>query len=158
MSCSKDWSDWITILFPDTISYHKKLQRHVTIFLIFSLQSLDVRRFDDINESQSQSVDEQNPTSVTTKTLSDICPFDVNLDFITVACRIQDTAITQILIFFPLSRFYPCHVGFGTQLKGLNFPGSQNTQFCRLVVNRSRHLLKPVRTYMKVLNVVPESV
>ena len=31
------------------------------------------------------------------------------------------------------------------QLKGLNFPGSQNTQFCRLVVNRSRHLLKPVR-------------
>ena len=31
------------------------------------------------------------------------------------------------------------------QLKGLNFPGSQNQQFCRLVIHRSRHLLKPVR-------------
>ena len=31
------------------------------------------------------------------------------------------------------------------QLKGLNFPGSQNPQFCRLVIHRSRHLLKPVR-------------
>ena len=31
------------------------------------------------------------------------------------------------------------------QLKGVNFPGSQNPQFCRLVIHRSRHLLKPVR-------------
>ena len=34
------------------------------------------------------------------------------------------------------------------QLKGLNFPGSQNSQFCRLVIHRSRHLLKPVRIYL----------
>ena len=38
------------------------------------------------------------------------------------------------------------------QLKGLNFPGSQNAQFCRLVIHRSRHLLKPVRriNYIKL--------
>lgn len=36
---------------------------------------------------------------------------------------------------------------FDPRLKGLNFPGSQNTQFCRLVVNRSRHLLKPIKRH-----------
>ena len=33
-----------------------------------------------------------------------------------------------------------------TQLKGLHFPGAQNTHFCRVVLKRSRHLLQPVRS------------
>ena len=51
--------------------------------------------------------------------------------------------IMVLIILSPLSNLTtPLYM---EQLKGLNFPGSQNTQFCRLVVNRSRHLLKPVR-------------
>ncbi len=37
------------------------------------------------------------------------------------------------------------------QMKGLHFPGSQNPQFCRLVLQRSRQLLKPVRAFENVV-------
>lgn len=31
------------------------------------------------------------------------------------------------------------------QMKGLNFPGSHDPNFCQFVIDRSRHLMKPVR-------------
>lgn len=36
------------------------------------------------------------------------------------------------------------------QMKGLNFPGSHDPQFCQFVIDRSRHLLKPVRVFLFV--------
>lgn len=33
------------------------------------------------------------------------------------------------------------------ELKGVNFPGSNNPRFCRFVWERSRHYLKPVRNF-----------
>lgn len=33
------------------------------------------------------------------------------------------------------------------QMKGLNFPGSHDPRFCQFVIDRSRHLLKPVRAF-----------
>lgn len=32
-----------------------------------------------------------------------------------------------------------------SQMKGLNFPGSHDPAFCQFVIDRSKHLLKPVR-------------
>ena len=58
----------------------------------------------------------------------------------------QYIVIIWLYSFLPASLFIHAISG-STQLKGLNFPGSQNSQFCRLVVNRSRHLLKPVRIF-----------
>lgn len=38
-------------------------------------------------------------------------------------------------------------VNCSRQMKGLNFPGSHDPRFCQFVIDRSRHLLKPVRVF-----------
>lgn len=41
------------------------------------------------------------------------------------------------------------------QIKGLNFPGSHNPRFCQFVIDRSRHMLKPVSTTYNFHSLAP---
>ena len=77
-------------------------------------------------------------------------------------CQISTNKFLVFSVLFSLLSllyFFPKRCSQFSQMKGLNFPGSVNPQFCRLVLQRSRHLLKPVRedsnNYLVFFSFVP---